>query len=80
MTFTFGTQIDDRKNIKAQRSDEDLDDAWKDLEAAIGNVYHNEVFGQLQKAIQNVENFCVPTPKILAFVYKTYADLAEEAL
>ena len=55
-----------------------LDDAWKDLEAAIGNVYHNEVFGKLQKAIQHVEGFSVPTPKILAFVYQTYADLAEE--
>ena len=72
MTFTSGTPVIDK------RRDKDLDDAWKDLETAIGNVYHNEVFGELQKAIQNVESFCVPTPKILAFVYQTYANLAEE--
>ena len=64
--------------MSAQRRDEDLDDAWKQLEFAIGNVYHNEVFGELRKAIRNVESFCVPTPKILAFIYKTYADLAED--
>ena len=66
--------------MSAQRHNKELDDAWKQLELAIGDVYYSSVFGQLQNAIQDVESFCVPTPKILAFVYKTYADLAEEAL
>ena len=66
--------------MNAQRRNEDLNAAWKQLEFAIGNAYDSFVFEQLQKAIRDVESFCVPTPKILAFVYKTYADLAEEAL
>ena len=67
-----------RKIEIIERRNKNVDAAWEQLETAIGNAYDSFVFEQLRKAIQNVESFCVPTPKILAFVYKIYADLAEE--